>query len=220
MKKIIIFLLVILLSGCVARGDLKEELDAVFSSDNEAQTIRRNNYSSFVDYYVPSDTGELEGTLLSSSFVYNESRFVMDVNVSGILNDKYYKNIKLADEGFFDNSRKVYERQSTYIDSDGKSHEYIYNVFEYDDRFLSYFASKDLVFYGYATDSDIVNLSSRILLMAKGATVRENDVIASYSSRNEIDYEKKQVNLFETIMPVNGNVNDFLIGREDAEASQ
>ena len=220
MKKIIIFLLVILLSGCMARGDLKGELDAVFSSDGEAQTIRRNNYSKFVDYYVPSDTGELEGTKLSSNFVYNESHFVMDVNVSGIINDRYYKNVRLTDEGFFDDSKKVYTRQSTYIDSDGDSHEYIYEVYEYDDRYLSYFASKELVFYGYATGSDIVNLSSRILLMAKGASVRENDVIASYSSRNEIDYEKKQINLFETIMPVNGNVNDFLIDREDTGTSQ
>ena len=220
MKKIVIFLLVILLSGCAGKGDLKQELDAVFSADSKVQTIRRNNYSSFIDYYVPSDTGELEGTKLSSNFSYNESRFVMDINVSGIINDRYYRNLKLADEGFFDDARKVYARQSSYVDSDGSSHEYIYKVYEYDDRYLSYFASKELVFYGYATAADIVNLSSRILLMAKGATVRENDVIASYSSRNEIDYEKKQVNLFETIMPVNGNVNDFLVDREDTGASQ
>ena len=56
--------------------------------------------------------------------------------------------------------------------------------------------------------------------MAKGAIVRENDVIAAYSKRNEVDYEKKQVNLFETIMPVNGNVNDLVIGKEDTGASE
>ncbi|MBO5526447.1 MAG: hypothetical protein J5946_00230, partial [Erysipelotrichaceae bacterium] len=82
------------------------------------------------------------------------------------------------------------------------------------------FASKDLLFYGYGTRSDIVAVSSRILLMAKGAIVRENDVIAAYSKRNEVDYEKKQVNLFETIMPVNGNVNDLVIGKEDTGASE
>ena len=83
-----------------------------------------------------------------------------------------------------------------------------------------YGAGKDLLFYGYGTRSDIVAVSSRILLMAKGAIVRENDVIAAYSKRNEVDYEKKQVNLFETIMPVNGNVNDLVIGKEDTGASE
>ena len=43
---------------------------------------------------------------------------------------------------------------------------------------------------------------------------------AAYSKRNEVDYEKKQVNLFETIMPVNGNVNDLVIGKEDTGASE
>lgn len=210
----------VMLSGCMAKGDLKDELDAVFSADSEIQVIRRNNYSSFIDYYVPSDTGELDGTKLSSSFTYNESKFVMDINVSGIINGRYYRDVRLTDEGFFDKNKLVYSRKGNYLDSDGGSHDYIYNVYEYDNRYLSYFASKELVFYGYATDSDVVNLSSRILLMAKGATVRENDIIASYSSRNEIDYEKKQVNLFETIMPVNGNVNDFLVDREDTGASQ
>ena len=50
--------------------------------------------------------------------------------------------------------------------------------------------------------------------------IRENDVIAAYSKRNEVDYEKKQVNLFETIMPANGNVNDLVIGKEDTGASE
>ena len=56
--------------------------------------------------------------------------------------------------------------------------------------------------------------------MAKSAAVRENDVISAYSSKTEVDYEKKQVNLFETIMPVNGNVNDFMVDKEEAGASQ
>ena len=57
-------------------------------------------------------------------------------------------------------------------------------------------------------------------VMAKGAEVRKSDVVANYSLRDEIDFEKQQVNLFETIMPVNGNVNEFLINRQEEESTQ
>ena len=51
-----------------------------------------------------------------------------------------------------------------------------------------------------------------MLLMARSALVRSEGIISAYSSKEVIDYEKQQVNLFETIMPVNGQINDFLIG--------
>ena len=209
-----------MLSGCVSQNDLTKRLDAIFSEEMNAETIRRNNYSQYIDYYLPRDTGELEGDMLSSRFSYNESSFVMDINISGIINERYYSDQTMKDEGFFDPSKLVYERISSYLDVDEKEHPYSYRVYSYGNRYLSYFQSKDLLFYGYASLSDIADMTSRILLMAKSAAIRENDVISAYSSKTEVDYEKKQVNLFETIMPVNGNVNDFMVDKEEAGASQ
>lgn len=210
-----IFLICICLFGCAQAGDLNAQLDSAFVSDMAEEKIRRNSYSQYLDYYLPSDLHEMEGGPLSNCFSYNDSRFIMDVNISAIVNDRYYPDEILADEGFFDESKLIYTRKSTYKDNEGLDHEYLYKVYEYDEDYLSYFLSKDLIFYGYATRDDIVALSSRILLMAKGTIVREDDVAAGYSLKNEIDYEKKQVNLFETIMPVNGNVNDFLVDEEN-----
>ena len=56
--------------------------------------------------------------------------------------------------------------------------------------------------------------------MAKGVHVKEEEVIADYSLKDVIDYEKKQVNLFETIMPVNGNINDFLVDKKDEQSTE
>ena len=218
MKKIIVFFICILLSGCVAQEDLSKRLDDVFASEQSAERIRRNSYSQYIDYYLPSGTGELEGDMLSSRFSYNSSNFVMDINISGIINDRYYKDQEMKDEGFFDPSKLVYERNSTFVDAEGISHEYTYRVYSYERQYLTYFQSKDLLFYGYASLSDLVDMTSRILMIAKSAVVRHNEVISAYSSKTEVDYEKKQVNLFETIMPVNGNVNDFMIdGRESGD---
>ena len=220
MKRFILFLVCILLCGCAPVQDLNASLDEAFSFEMSRDKIRRNNYSKYIDYYLPSDTSEFEGSDLSGCFVYDRSRFIMDVNVSGIINDKYYPELDQVDEGFFDKDKLVYTRSSSYIDVDGNVHDFLYRVYDYDDRYLTYFLSNDLIFYGYALEEDLVGLSSRILLMAKGAEVRKSDVVANYSLRDEIDFEKQQVNLFETIMPVNGNVNEFLINRQEEESTQ
>ncbi len=210
----------ICLYGCAQSLDLETELDQVFSAELVQEKVRRNNYSRYLDYYLPSDLHEVEGDMLTNYFSYNDSCFIMDVNISGIVNDRYYPDQKLGDEGFFDEQRLVYYRAGTYKDNEGNEQKYQYKVYGYDGEYLSYFFSKDLIFYGYATPDDIVPMSSRILLMAKGTIVREDDVAAGYSLKNEIDYEKKQVNLFETIMPVNGNVNDFFVSDDQESAQQ
>ena len=215
MKKLIVFLICITLFGCAAKEDLSKDLDKVFSNDQVEEKVRRNSYSHYLDYYLPSDINELEGDMLTNYFTYNDSRFIMDVNISGIVNDRYYPDENIDNEGFFDEGRLVYTHKGVYRDNEGLDHEYLYDVYGYEDHYLTYFVSKDLIFYGYAMEGDVVALSSRILLMAKGTTVREDDVAAGYSLKNEIDYEKKQVNLFETIMPVNGNVNDLVIGHQE-----
>ncbi len=220
MKKLTLFLLCIILCGCYQMKDLSFQLDAVFSKDETAEKIRQNNYSEFIDYYLPGDTQETGGDRLSASFVYQRSCFIMDVNIAGIINGRYYPKQYYSDEGFFDPDRLVYSRQGRYLDEAGEEHDYFYHVYSYDDSYLAYFVSRQLIFYGYSYEEDIVGLSSRILLMAKGATVRQDDVIANFSVRDEIDFEKKQVNLFETIMPVNGNVHEFMIGDQGEDDSQ
>ena len=207
-----ILLLCIVLFGCSSGSDLNSQLDKVFSADRKEETLRRNNYSTYLDYYLPSDIFELESGMLTNYFLYDDSRLIMDVNVSGIVNDRYYPEEQIKDEGFFDEDKLVYAHSGVYVDNEGSEHEYLYKVYGYEENYLTYFVSRDLIFYGYAEKEDVVGLSSRILLLAKGTIVREDAVAAGYSLKNEIDYEKKQVNLFETIMPVNGNVNDFVIG--------
>ena len=216
MKKIIVLLLCIVMGGCASKTDIQNSLDAVFSEDTGTRFFRKNNYSNYIDYYVPSDTFEVKVDALSSSYEYSNARIVMNINVSGIIAAKYYPEKVFNDEGIFDSSRLVYERTGEYLNSDEEYNPYRYQVYEYEDRYLAYFLSRDLVLYGYCDGYDLTGLSSKILTIVKSADVKRDDVAASFSSKDVIDYEKKQVNLFETIMPVNGNINDFLITPEDS----
>ena len=211
MKKITMFLLCLLLCGCASAVHSNADFDAVFADEGNEIKVRHNNYTNYIDYYLPSDVKELESQELSHVFMYNNSKMIMDLNVSGIINNRYYSDAVLQNEGFFDDSRQVYNRSSVYLNEENKQVEYLFNVYEYDEEYLLYLVSKDLVFYGYVDNEDLIPLSSKMLLMARSASIKNNDIISNFSSKEVIDYEKKQVSLFETIMPVNGQINDFLV---------
>ena len=218
MKKVFVLLLCIVLWGCAEKSDFKAGLDEVFASAEAERSFRKNNYSSYIDYYVPSDVYEIKADALSTCYEYGNSRLILNVNVSGIISAKYYPDNIFTDEGLFDASKLVYEKSGKYLDSEGELNDFEYRVYEYEDRYLTHFLSRDLVFYGYSDIYDLVGMSSRILMMAKAANVKDEDVVVNYSSKDVIDFEKKEVNLFETIMPVNGNINDFLLPQNDSSA--
>ena len=220
MKKILIFLLCFVLVGCADNKDYQKALDEVFAGSEKAMVIRANNYSKYFDYYIPSDTREFNSGPLYSLLEYDNSRFLMDVNIAGIVSQRYYPENTLIEEGFFDDEKLVYEKHGVYVTSDDDTLDYIYKLYQYEDRYLASFRSRDLIFYAYINEEDIVPSASRMLLMAKGVHVKEEEVIADYSLKDVIDYEKKQVNLFETIMPVNGNINDFLVDKNDGQSDE
>lgn len=199
------------MTGCASTADMTSALDDVFTSDMEKTVIRTNNYGTYIDYYLPSDTQEYACDDMSCTFVFNRSKIIMDVNISGIINMKYYPSRKITDEGFFDDDTLVYTHSGTCLKSDDEQVNYFYNLYRLNDDYLGYFVSDELIFYAYTNIADVIPVTSRILLMAKGVNVNSNDIVARYSSKDVIDYQKKQINLFETNMPVNGVVNDFMI---------
>ena len=220
MKKIIIVLLCLIMCGCASKTDIQERLDGVFADELTNKFFRKNNYSTYIDYYVPSDMYEIKRDTLSSSYEYNNAKLVMNVNVAGIISAKYYPETVFLDEGFFDQGKLVYQHTSELLNYDNEYNTFRYQVYEYEDRYLVNFLSRDLVFYGYCDGYDLEGVTAKILQMVKSANVKREDVVINYSSKDVIDYEKKQVNLFETTMPVNGNINDFLVDKKDEQSTE
>ena len=220
MKRVFLVFLCLVLCSCASSGDLINELDAVFSNTETEEKIRHNNFTEYVDYYLPSDISEETADKLSCVLTYNRSRIIMDINISGIINERYYEELPLEVEGFFDENRLFYKKEGTYKDDEGNKMEYIFRIYEYDEEYLLHFLTKDLIFYAYGERNDLIPLASRIFLLARSAEVRTSAVLADFSTIDVIDYHKKQVNLFETVMPVNGSIQDFMLETDETETGE
>ena len=209
-KRIIVLLLSVLLCACANTNSIEKQLDDVFSS-SEINKVRVNNYTNYIEYYLPSDVNEENSEPLSFVFSLDDCKLVMNVNIPNILNKEYYNETQLNDEGFFDENKLIYSNQGDYL-NDGKTTRYFFKTYQYEDECLLYFVSDDVNFYGYGPLDKVSLLASKILQMAKAVNVHTDRVIADFSTADVIDYQRSTINLFEKTLPKDGPVDEFIIG--------
>ena len=218
MKKICVLLLCLLLTACTYNEYDISKLDDIFI-DNTSNDIKANNYTKYIEYYLPSDINEDECNQLSYSFNIEDDKIIMNINISDIFNDEYYDEAILTDEGFFDEDKLIYSKQGEFININNEDIKYLFKAYGYDDKCLLYMVSGEVTIYGYCVKDRIVLLSNKIYQLAKGCNVHNDKIIADFSSKNVIDYNKSPVNLFEPLFPTDGRVDDMMVDT-DIEVTQ
>lgn len=211
MRKIVIILLALLLCGCSTYIDLDASLDEAFSKEHNTLNIRDNCAVTYYNYYLPSDMVEYDYKDNILLLGYKDSNIIMNLNIPSIINEQYYTDYVAKDEGFFDEDKLIYSHTGTYSDIRNREFDYFYRLYQYDGRYLMHLMSRTVNIYSSCNKYDVVPISSKMLLLARTIKVDEDDVITDYSAKEVIDYEKKQVNLFDLVVPVNGKVEELLI---------
>lgn len=209
----------LLLCACSNIVSIQKQLDDVFYNEMDAK-VRANNYTDYIEYYLPSDVAEESSEPLSFTFVSNNCHFIMNINVSNIINNKYFSNVKLIDEGFFDEEYLVYKHEGKFTDLSNRKVDFFVKVYQYEDECLVYFVSSKVNYYGYCSKDDVKLLLSKIYQMSKATNVLEDKIISDFSSIDVVDYEKSTVNLFGNIMPKEGRIEEFIINSEDVQVPE
>lgn len=212
MRFIKIFLVCILLCSCSLSTN--QSLDSIFNNTSPSNA-RVNNYSTYVDYYEPSDIYEVDADETSVIFELNDSKIIMNINIAGIINNRYYNDEVLKDEGFFDNNKLVYNKESYYLDEESNQIPFFFNMYDYEDIYLMHLSNCFINIYGYCNKKDSELMASKIYNLLKSCDVDTAGVLANYSSRDVIEYHKSTVNLFETVMPVEGRIDDMMIEEKE-----
>ena len=216
MKKILLLLCLLLLSACaqVSAENIPASLDEVFSHDSDENRYILNNRTAYFTYYLPTDMEEKEYGDIYCLFERGDSSILMNVNIGGIISAEYYGR-SLLDDGFFDMKDLVYTHTGQFLGIDGEKKLYSYRVFRIEEEYYSTFDSRALRIYGVSSLEGLKDMSFHILQLARTTSVKEEDVVEDFSNKSVIDYQKKEVDLFEKIVPSNGVLEELLIDRPD-----
>ena len=212
-KRLFLCLVLFLLSACVSNDDasLKSDLDAFFDKVEDITTCQTNNDMTLYSYYLPSSMGEEEVDSDSVTLKYGDSKIIMNLNVADIINAQYYDDQYLSDDGFFNEDYLFYEKSGSYLSYDEIEKQYIYRLYKYDDEYVLHLKTSDMNYYGNVKVSDIRDVTSELFVIAKSTKVNNEEVINIYSNKEIISYQKKQINLFDAVLPNNGELSDMLV---------
>lgn len=209
MKKFILLLILLLLTAC-SNSNLSVNLDNLFNSIDGINNYTTNNVLKYYSYYLPSDMGESEVDSDSITLKYGESTIVMNLNIADIIKERYYDGATLSDEGFYNEDNLVYENTGTYTLNDGTSKKYLYKLYDYDSYYALYLKTSDNIFYGNVAKGEVKEVTRHLLIIAKSISIESDLIVSTYSSKDIIDYQKKQLDLFNTQKPSSGSLQEML----------
>lgn len=217
MKKLCcVFFVCLFLFGCTAEIDIKKKLDEVIDNTSKLENVNRQDHTStYYSYYLPSDFYQLLASQDAEVFSFNNEKVLMNLNIPSIIAlKKEDVEGKLNAESFYSNDDLVYSKSGDFLDIDNHQCNYIFEVFKSNGKYLVAFKTDVMNYYAYSGEGNLPLLTKRLFEIAKSLSVSRDNVIANYSNVDIIDYRREQVNLFETLIPKEGHLEDIIIDKE------
>lgn len=215
MKKLCLLLFsCLILFACSYPEDLNSTLDTVIETTLDDVKVRRQDHNGvFYSFYLPSDIYQLESYRDAAIFDFNNEKILMNLNITSIIaeqENKKTKTLKVSNSSI--STPAVYSKQGQYQDYDEFECHYVFEVYQLNNKYLVSFFTDDMSYYSYTSLNNLPLLTKRLFMLAKSMSVDHEAVMMMYSNVDLIDYTRKQVNLFETVVPKEGYLEDIVIG--------
>lgn len=216
MKKILYLILsALMLSSCTVKTsiDLQSELESSLASANDAKIFTSNINKPLYSYYLPPSIGRNKSTQTSSILNDRGRKFVMNLNVASIIQEKYYSETEQTDD-FQD---PIVKCEGEYIDVDETTHSYTVTTYEMNDYYVTVFHSDVVEFYSVLDALSTCDIVEDMLRISRSMRVDTDAVIQAYSNKKTVDYKSEKIELFEQIVPESGRIEELFDNTETEE---
>ena len=198
-------------AGCVnAEGTYQEQLNRRIETAITGATAGPTFSHGIYSYYKEPSIGRITSEKTSSIFTENGVKFVMNLNVSAIVNAKYYDSISTL--SMPQGMDVLAESQGTFADYNGEVHPFDITLYKLDNGVFTYIKTDQLEFFSISNELQALQTAETMMRMARTVRVDSDAVISTYSSRQEIDYVRKRLELFQNVVPENGAIEELFEG--------
>ncbi len=206
--KSIAVILMIVLCGCGEyTGNIQQDLDRKIARVVSQPPLTANHNHRYYSYYLDPQIGRIDSMLTSNVFTYNGVRFIMNLNTSRVINKEYYDpdsdeiqiDAELAAEntGTFTN---ILDKEDKYTVKVYRTGQDIYTVCVYNDS---------VSLYAMCRDYEVADTASAMLSVLCTVQVNKQKVVADFSNKRKIDYQREPLELFQFIAPESGAIQEL-----------
>lgn len=208
MKKIIISLFILVYCfGCGEQNFSVEKIEASIEKALSEPVFKVNHVKRYYSYYLPPSFGRMYSEQVSNIFKYRENKILMNLNISEIIQNKYYSSEQQSMTTQVD--YELFSKTGTFLNGAGVLKEYRVDLFSFNDAKILRLITDDIILYSqthlFETD-DIIHYMFQI---AKSVSIDENLILEDYASKEIISGKKENIQLFEKVVPTDGNVNEL-----------
>ncbi len=220
MKKLALLLCALLLSGCkvdhvkIQDGITNELIKMTEYEPIYYTTMEKPLYS----YYLPKDVGRISSNELSSLFVKDGIKFIMNFNPNKVvIHDYYYKDKVVTAEELTVNeeSNLYYDATGTFKGSDKRYHYYDVKVTHLKDN--NYLLKLDMSYVNYLAvvkPVEIKPLMKSMFTIAKSIHFDADYVVSEYSLKSTSESVKVSLEEFNEELPESGLLSDLIEKKE------
>ena len=201
MRKRFLALLValVVLSGCqVSKDTLVENLDAILDEATMTSISSEVNMNKgLMSYYLQPSIGRKESNATNSVFIMNGNDVILNIDVASIVSQKYYASSgEIRDLGSL--GTEIYKKKGVFISSTDLIRDYQYRLFEVaDDEYGILLQTSNVIMVAVVPLGDVYNVSSEMMTLIRGCRIDEEAVVAAYSQKELINYQKEILEMDE-----------------------
>lgn len=211
MKRIVaVSLLLVMMCGCAANepADVQKRTDSAIREQLNRTVQKADHHKKYYSYYLPSDMGRYESTQLGNVLSCGDVRILMSLNVSGIINEKLYADASSTGFSLSDREKIAYSG-GHYNDYDGTVHAYELAVYDLSFSCTVCFRSDTVLMIANCPSLSASSVAGRMIELARSVSVETDTLVADYSNRIPEVKNSEKVELFESMAPENGRIEEL-----------
>ncbi len=213
-KVILVFLILVSLTGCVSSDTSNEKIikdvmkDSITAKIPTFTNINKDYYS----FYLPFDVGRKGSDMVSNVLSYNNTIFLMCINVPNVIKDRYYSDNVKTDNQNATTSIDIEKYTGSYVDYSNVSTPYEISVYKInEDSFYIQLLTRYLSFGGVVNKTSMGPILEKMLTIARTVRVSYELVATDFSNREVVSSKATQaIDLFQQQLPDSGYIVDLL----------
>lgn len=213
MKKLILMGIIVLLTGCstATQESFQESMANELKQQAEASVMAPANRKHFYSYYKEPNVGRRSNGETFNVFVKEGVEFIMNLNVSYILDKNYYKkSIQVKND--IQSENLLFTIAGKYKNYLGETYDYECLVYQTNTSYYVILVTEYMTFYTTGNLVQMMRIAPTMLSIAQSVNIDADKVVTAYFSQEVIENKKERLQLYEVMIPENGRIEEMMPG--------